>query len=136
MSEEGGILVLPNKAVNAAQRKLAKLHGTPREFAKACLQAGEISTDEALAAIKKYHNEWEAAERTPLVVTGNARWLMRRLQEWEGDSEKSLEYCMVFPSEHARIPTAMFLNPIDAKRYVQSRCKSGHIEAFRLIIKK
>ena len=45
------------------QRKLAKKHGTPAEFAAAVYKCvpGDISMDEARAAIEKYNVEWEAA---------------------------------------------------------------------------
>lgn len=54
-------------AFTPAQRKLAKKHGTPAEFAKACYEAvpGFISMDEARAAVNKYNAEWEAARRAP-----------------------------------------------------------------------
>ena len=45
------------------QRRLAKKHGTPSEFASAVWQCvpGDISTDEAQAAISKYLKEWDDA---------------------------------------------------------------------------
>jgi hypothetical protein len=49
--------------MTAKQRKLAKEHGNPAEFASACYKAvpAFISMDEAAAAIRKYNAEWEAA---------------------------------------------------------------------------
>lgn len=44
------------------QRSLKQAHGTPDAFANAVWRAvGEISVDEANAAINKYRAEWEAA---------------------------------------------------------------------------
>ena len=45
------------------QRKLAKKHGTPAEFAQAVYKCvpGDISMDEAQAAVAKYNREWAAA---------------------------------------------------------------------------
>ena len=44
------------------QEELAAKHGTPKEFAAAVWRAlGEISIDEALAAIAKYEQEWADA---------------------------------------------------------------------------
>lgn len=45
------------------QRKLAKKHGTPAEFAQAVYKCvpGDISMDEARTAIEKYGKEWKAA---------------------------------------------------------------------------
>ena len=45
------------------QCKLAKKHGTPAEFAQAVYKAvpGDISMDEARAAVDKYNCEWAAA---------------------------------------------------------------------------
>ena len=46
------------------QRKLAKKHGTPAEFAQAVYKCvpGDISMDEAqAAAVAKYNREWAAA---------------------------------------------------------------------------
>lgn len=43
--------------------ELAAKHGTPKEFAKACLAAlGEISYEEAQAAISDYEEEWARAK--------------------------------------------------------------------------
>jgi len=54
---------MPTKSVTEGQKALESKHGTPREFAKACLELiGEISVDEFHAAITKYKNEWEAAK--------------------------------------------------------------------------
>jgi len=46
-----------------AQRKLAKKHGTPAEFAQATYACvpGDISMDEARAAVEKYSQQWNAA---------------------------------------------------------------------------
>lgn len=45
------------------QRQLKKKHGTPAEFAAACYRSvpGDISMDEADAAIRKYSAEWREA---------------------------------------------------------------------------
>lgn len=53
-------------ALTPAQRKLARKHGTPPEFAKACYECvpGSISMDEARAATEKYVREWNAAGRS------------------------------------------------------------------------
>lgn len=42
------------------QKALAKKHGTPAEFASAVYRAvpGDISMDEASAAVEKYNREW------------------------------------------------------------------------------
>lgn len=52
-----------------AQRKLAQKHGTPAEFAQAVYKCvpGDISMDEARAAVEKYNREWAEAgqRRTP-----------------------------------------------------------------------
>lgn len=48
--------------MNEKQKLLAAKHGTPAEFAKAVDRTvGEISIDEARAAIEKYNREWEEA---------------------------------------------------------------------------
>lgn len=49
-----------------AQDRLARAHGLPGEFARACYNAlGEVSLDEARAAIRKYAAEFsEAREST------------------------------------------------------------------------
>jgi len=53
---------MPNEATSAAQRILQTEHGTPREFAQACVNAiGEISCLEAHTAIQKYKKQWEEA---------------------------------------------------------------------------
>jgi hypothetical protein len=53
---------MPNKATSAAQRILQAEHGTPREFAQACVNAiGEITCLEAHTAIQKYRKQWEEA---------------------------------------------------------------------------
>lgn len=45
------------------QAKLAKKHGNPAVFAKACYNAvpGFLSMDEARAAIVKYNQKWDNA---------------------------------------------------------------------------
>jgi len=45
------------------QLRLKIKHGSPAEFARACYECvpGDISMDEARAAIEKYNSEWEAA---------------------------------------------------------------------------
>lgn len=54
--------MMPNEATNDAQRALQAKHGTPREFAEACVNAiGTISCDEAIMAIKVYAAKWESA---------------------------------------------------------------------------
>jgi hypothetical protein len=53
---------MPTKATTPGQRALKKKHGTPAEFAQACVNAiGEISCLEAHTAIAKYKREWLAA---------------------------------------------------------------------------
>lgn len=50
---------LPQAATSPRQLHLMHQHGTPHEFAKACIEAiGEISILEALVAIRKYADEW------------------------------------------------------------------------------
>lgn len=45
-----------------AQRTLKRLHGDPDAFTDAVINAiGEISKDEALAAIREYRQRWNAA---------------------------------------------------------------------------
>lgn len=54
---------LPKVAVTKGQQRLQKKHGSPYEFAVACVECvGEISVDEARRAIQKYQLEWEAAK--------------------------------------------------------------------------
>jgi hypothetical protein len=51
-------------SMTAAQAELAKKHGTPEEFARACNDAADqlmATTAEANAAILKYQQEWNAA---------------------------------------------------------------------------
>lgn len=52
------------------QKQLAKVHGTPEEFADATWQACDnlyITTTEAVDAIQKYKQEWlEAGNDVPL----------------------------------------------------------------------
>ena len=56
------IAAMPNRATNGQQRSLQRKHGTPRAFARAVVNAiGEISVLEAGIAIRKYRDEWEAA---------------------------------------------------------------------------
>lgn len=56
------VATMPNKATTAGQRALQKKHGTPRQFADACVNAiGEISPLDAHRAIRKYLDEWERA---------------------------------------------------------------------------
>lgn len=51
--------------MTAEQERLKALHGTPIEFALACINAiGDISGAEARRAIVKYNDEWEAAGLT------------------------------------------------------------------------
>lgn len=48
--------------ITLAQAKLKRLHGTPEAFEAAIWTAcGEISVDEARAAIEKYKREWKIA---------------------------------------------------------------------------
>lgn len=45
-----------------SKKELASKHGTPRQFADACLCAiGMITVDEAQEAIRKYNEEWATA---------------------------------------------------------------------------
>jgi hypothetical protein len=56
------IASMPEKVTTAGQREMQQKHGTPREFARAVVDAiGEISVLEAHVAIRKYRDEWEAA---------------------------------------------------------------------------
>jgi len=50
-------------SMTPAQRKLAKKHGTPAEFAAAVYKCvpGDISMYEARAAVEKYNREWATA---------------------------------------------------------------------------
>jgi hypothetical protein len=54
-------------SMTAQQRKLAKKHGTPAEFAVAVYKCvpGDISMDEARAAVEKYNREWDTAGQRP-----------------------------------------------------------------------
>lgn len=60
---DGLIASMPDASkTSEAQKKLAAKHGSPREFAQACVNAiGEISCLEAHTAIAKYKKQWEAA---------------------------------------------------------------------------
>lgn len=56
------IAMMPNRATTAGQRALQRKSGTPRQFARAVVNAiGEISVQEAHATIRKYLEEWKAA---------------------------------------------------------------------------
>jgi hypothetical protein len=50
--------------LSPAQKKLRRKHGTPAQFAAAVYNCvpGDISMDEAKAAIEKYSREWSAAK--------------------------------------------------------------------------
>lgn len=52
----------PTLAVTEGQKRLQEKHGTPKEFAEACLGCLEITTDEAIAGIRKYLDEWDNAK--------------------------------------------------------------------------
>lgn len=53
---------MPTESKNDAQRALQAKHGTPHEFATACVNAiGEISCLEAHTAIQKYLKKWKDA---------------------------------------------------------------------------
>lgn len=54
-------------ALTEAQKRLAKMHGTPAEFAAECYKAvpSLISMDEARAAIEKYNAGWTQAGKVP-----------------------------------------------------------------------
>ena len=53
---------LPDKAETPGQVALEAKHGTPKAFAEACAQAvGEISINNAVAAVERYADEWRAA---------------------------------------------------------------------------
>jgi len=53
---------LPDKASTEGQTKLRLAHGTPKEFARACIEAiGDISELEARNAVAKYLDEWNKA---------------------------------------------------------------------------
>lgn len=52
-------LLNPDNKFNQSQRKLIEKHGTPTEFAIAVWSMiGEISVDEAQAAVRKYDEEF------------------------------------------------------------------------------
>lgn len=54
-----------------SQSDLRRAHGTPKEFAAAVYRAvGEISLDEAEAAISKYQREWDEAMTAPCPLCG------------------------------------------------------------------
>lgn len=54
---------LPDKAYTPGQQKLAEKHGTPLKVAESIIKAvGEISIDEAEAAVTRYLHQWEAAQ--------------------------------------------------------------------------
>ena len=55
---------LPTAAQSEAQADLMAKHGSPYDFAMACVKAtGDfISVDEAEAGIQKYLKEWEEAK--------------------------------------------------------------------------
>lgn len=62
LRSENLTLGLPRHAKTQGQVELRKKHGTPSEFAEACVAAiGEISVKEAREAIAKYLKEWKAA---------------------------------------------------------------------------
>lgn len=53
---------LPDKAETPGQAALEAKHGTPKAFAEACARAvGEISINEAVAAVERYAAEWKVA---------------------------------------------------------------------------
>jgi len=57
------IPTLPFRAKNSRQAALQNKHGTPRQFAQACVGAlGEISVLEAQDAISHYLNEWNGVK--------------------------------------------------------------------------
>lgn len=51
--------------MTSTQRRLAKKHGTPADFAVAVYQCvpGEISMDEARDAVESYNQEWNGFTR-------------------------------------------------------------------------
>jgi len=53
----------PLSKLSKKQRRLAKKHGTPPQFSSAVWKCvpGEISSDEAHAAVSKYFQEWADA---------------------------------------------------------------------------
>lgn len=52
---------LPDAAITPKQKELQTRHGTPKQFAEACIKAiGDISPAEAQAAVARYLNEWNA----------------------------------------------------------------------------
>lgn len=51
---------MPDKAKTKGQRLLQEKHGTPKQFARACVRAvGDISPLEALVAIREYERKWK-----------------------------------------------------------------------------
>jgi hypothetical protein len=78
------IMEQPDKAKNPHQKKLQKQHGTPREFARACVAAiGDISVDEAKVGIARYLKIWHTPDAIlPQPVSGQSllfRAAMRNL---------------------------------------------------------
>ena len=56
------MMSMPSLPTTRGQRRLLRKHGSPKAFARGCIAAlGEISVDEATAAILKYRYEWDAA---------------------------------------------------------------------------
>ena len=63
-SDKQNPMLNPLQSCTPGQRKLAKAHGTPAEFARGCYEAVPdfISMDEARRAIEKYNREWSEAK--------------------------------------------------------------------------
>lgn len=62
--EDNGDLIasMPHDATTPGQEALKKLHGSPRMFAQACVNAiGDISCLEAHTAIQMYKLKWDQA---------------------------------------------------------------------------
>lgn len=57
-------LAIYSKAFSPKQKALAKKHGNPAEFAKACYAACPefVSMDEAAVAVAKYNQEWNQSK--------------------------------------------------------------------------
>lgn len=62
--------------MTAKQAALKAKHGTPAQFARAVYRTiGEVSADEAKAAIAKYNQEWRAASDPPQVAPAREVWV-------------------------------------------------------------
>lgn len=73
---------MPQDATNVSQMTLKQLHGSPRAFAQACVNAiGEISVLEAHQAIAKYKEEWDEAGKKSEPLWGVCETCDKELSE-------------------------------------------------------